>query len=174
MPFTAEQRAKGLATRMANKEARDLAKRGNGLRTSVAVEDVSEPEIHPAIIIDSKFPITSPSVSLDWESAPLPEILARLADMKREYDRVAQIVLRRQTRNSPRWTCWTQLNKDKVPKTVTAQCRKSGDDGRWAFRDDGVFATKDGIRVPTPVFCCNHVCTEYFLKSKSMASLSRH
>lgn len=109
-----------------------------------------------------------------WHKAPLDDAIVRLGELKREYDKAAQIVLSRQSESKPRWTCWTQLHKDIVPKSVQSLCRKSGDDGKWASRDDGAFEMKNGIKVPSPVFCCSAICHEYYLKSKPMNSLSRH
>jgi hypothetical protein len=110
----------------------------------------------------------------DWEKASLEQATAKLADMRREYERVAAIVLKRQSVSKPQWTCWTQLHKDIVPVSVMKLCRKTGDEGRWAFRDDGVFKMVDGLRVPDPAFCCNTYCFEVYQKAKPMAALSRH
>jgi hypothetical protein len=110
----------------------------------------------------------------DWEGAPLEAATAKLADMRREYDRAATIVLKRQSASKPQWICWTQLHKDIVPVSVLRLCRKTGDEGRWAFRDDGVFKMVDGLRVPDPAFCCNTYCFEVYQKAKPMAALSRH
>jgi hypothetical protein len=116
----------------------------------------------------------TPPSGFDWEDAPLEEATAKLADMRREYERAATIVLKRQSVSKPQWTCWSQLHKDIVPVSVMKLCRKTGDEGRWAFRDDGVFRIVDGLRVPDPAFCCNTYCFEVYQKAKPMAALSRH
>lgn len=178
--FTDEMRAKAAATRAKNKQdkedrlarkaARDEAQgaigsgnlqTGNGILTKKPIHPGGR-EKHGA------------ANGFDWERSSLPEAMQRLADMKREYDRVSQIVLRRQSVSTPQWTCFTQLHKDLIPKSVQALCRKTGENGKWASRDDGAFKTVDGIRVPDPQFCCSAICHEYYLKSKPMHSLSRH
>jgi hypothetical protein len=182
--FTAEQREKAIATRQANKAIRDqqraegtyvkkARKRATPAKTSrdIAIQDgaplnIRRPdrELHP-----------SPGSGIfDWSCAPLPEALARLADFKRDYDKAAQIVLRRTAANKKVWPCWTQSHKDIVPNSVLALCKKEIEDGRWASRDDGNFKMVDGIRVPDPVICCNHLCHEMYMKSKPMMALSRH
>ena len=173
--WTDEQKAKAAATRAATKrnkeerEAKKIARQGSVPKN----EESTMTETLDAI---SKVPI-APLLSkngFDWNRAPIEEIMGRLADMKREYDRCTQIVLARQSITRPKWTCWTQLHKDLVPKSVAALCRKTGEDGKWASRDDGVFKIVDGIRIPDPVFCCSALCHELFLKNRPMAALSRH
>lgn len=123
-------------------------------------------------------PVTvAASPAFDWHAAPLPDVITRLADLRREYDRCAEIVLARQSTTRARWTCWTQLHRDDhslVSASVARLCRKTGDDGKWASRDDGVFKIVDGIRIPDPVFCCSALCHEAYLKSKPLNALSRH
>lgn len=172
--FTAEQRAKGLAVRMANKAARDAAKEpanGNGYREQVttirsaATESVerSAPAIHP-----------SGGAIFDWESAPLQKAMDRLADFKREYEAAAQVVLRRQQSCPAMWTCWTKTHKDLAPRMTKGQCRGSIPDGKWVFKDDGVFEDRDGIRVQAPVVCCSQLCYTAYVSNKPINSLSRH
>jgi hypothetical protein len=111
----------------------------------------------------------------DWEKSPLPEALNKLADLKRDYDRILQIVLRRQSASKPQWTCFTQAHKDIAPQSVQKLCLKNGQDGKWAFRDDGCFrTTAEGIRIPEPVFCCNHLCFAFYQGHKPLMALSRH
>jgi hypothetical protein len=111
----------------------------------------------------------------DWEKSPLPEALNKLADLKRDYDRILQVVLRRQSASKPQWTCFTQAHKDIAPQSVQKLCLKNGQDGKWAFRDDGCFrTTAEGIRIPEPVFCCNHLCFAFYQGHKPLMALSRH
>ncbi len=174
--WTPERLAKAAATRAETKrkkeekEARKLAKQAiatGQVETTEVVSHEAAQKIYPQATIP-------PRNGFDWDKAPLAEAINHLADMKREYDRVAQIVMRRQSTNKPSWVCWSQLHKDIVPVSVQKLCRKTGEDGKWAFRDDGVFKTENGIRMPDPVFCCNTYCFEVFQKSKPLMSLSRH
>ena len=178
--WTPERLAKAAATRAETKrkkeekEARKAAKRApqadtDSQPTPDTPEEVLQPSRPPAVAKAS-----AGNNGFDWDKAPLAEAINHLADMKREYDHVAQIVMRRQSTNKPSWVCWSQLHKDIVPVSVQKLCRKTGEDGKWAFRDDGVFKTENGIRMPDPVFCCNTYCFEVFQKSKPLMSLSRH
>lgn len=102
----------------------------------------------------------------DWEDAPLAEAINKAADMKRELDRVQAIVLRRQNPPKKMWTCWTELMRKEIeiPRSVTSQCLKRGEDGKWKFRDDGRFVTVDGVRTLQPAFCCNFLCYAVYQK----------
>jgi hypothetical protein len=156
MTWTAEARAKAAATRLAKATSLQQAKQTE----------------HDALAHAYGDPLIAPP--FDWHHAPLDQAMAKLGDLRREYDAAARIVLDRQSQSRPRWICFTQLHKDIIPKSVQALCKKTGDDGKWASRDDGVFKVVDGLRVPDPQFCCSAVCHEYYLKSKPMAALSRH
>lgn len=176
--WTEEQKQKAAATRAATKAAKAERAAKKESRFVHLSEVADYPDgIEPA---ESNRPnpiamiVSVPQNGFDWKKSPLEEVMGRLANMKREYDRCTQIVLSRQSVTRPNWTCWTQFHKELVPKSVTALCRKSGPDGKWASRDDGVFKEVDGIRVPDPVFCCSALCHELYLKSKPMQSLSRH
>ncbi len=179
--WTEEQKAKAAATRAATKaakearEAKKAAKESRFVHLSEVAEYPAEPAVDPNRPNPIAMIVSVPQKNgFDWQKSPLEEVMGKLADMKREYDRCTQIVLARQSITRPKWTCWTQLHKDLVPKSVTALCRKSGEDGKWASRDDGSFKEVDGIRVPDPVFCCSALCHELYLKSKPMQALSRH
>lgn len=173
MGFTPEQRARGLATRLANKAARDAEKAGtNGrvLREVVTRLHHESPE--------SRVPppptISNLDVPLDWERCPLNRALEALANFKREYEAAAQIVLRRQQTSPAIWTCWTRTHKELAPKMTRGQCRGSIPDGKWVFKDDGVFEDRDGVRVQAPVVCCSQLCYTAYVSNKPVNSLSRH
>ena len=176
--WTEEQKAQAAETRAetkrkkeeheARKAERDAAKPTPNTETTVGVLRTIPKD-------DAEVVSRPPSSNgFDWERAPLAEATARYADLKRELDKAGAIVLKRQSISKPQWTCWTQLHKDVVPVSVQRLCRKTGDDGRWAFRDDGVWKLVDGLRVPDPAFCCNTYCFEVYQKAKPMAALSRH
>ena len=108
--------------------------------------------------------------AFDWDTAPVNEIINRQADMRREYERISQIVLRRQNPPHQRWTCFTQENVELIKKTfpdyrtVLANCLKRGEDGRANFRDDGRFVTENGVRRLKPAFCCNSTCYKAYVQ----------
>ena len=164
--WTQEMRDKAAATRAATKAKKEarLAKKlqkqtnGNGSVSDHGVVPVieSEPEISPAEVVQT----------FDWEEAPLSDAVNRAAEMKREYERVAQIIVRRQNPPKQMWTCWSQENKELVPKSVLAQCLKRGEDGKWKFRDDGRFVVEDGVRRLKPAFCCNFLCYAVYQKNR--------
>lgn len=172
MIWTQEMRDKSIATRLAKRQKKESeinpslpsGNGNNGVTSkdhSILAHAYGDPLIHPV------------AGGFDWNAAPLPEAMTKLADMKREYDRAAAIVMRRQTVPRPTWTCWSQLHKELVPKSVMSICRRGGDDGKWAFRDDGVFEIRDGLRIPNPAFCCNSFCYAVYQKSQPLAALSR-
>jgi hypothetical protein len=173
--WTPERLAKAAATRAETKrkkEEREARKQAKSNPVPATDGNVAAEILRP-----SGTPTVAPRIlgnGFDWEKAPLDQITNKLADMKREYDKAATIVMRRQSTRKPTWTCWTQLHKDIVPLSVQKLCRKTGEDGKWASRDDGRFREENGLRIPDPVFCCNAYCHEMYQKSKPMASLSRH
>jgi hypothetical protein len=183
--WTPELIAKAKATRAANKAAAEAKTAKKAAKSDVGqhveVVTLSETADYPVSPLPS-IPVVLPPTNgsgVNWNAIPIDEAMNRLADMKREYDRIAQIVMKRQTQNKPTWTCWTQLHKDLVKtieggKKVLEICKKGGEDGKWASRDDGVFKIVDGLRIPDPVFCCNSFCHSVYLRSKPMGSLSRH
>lgn len=162
MSFTAEQRQKGLETRMANKALRDLAKSKQVDGGAPIVEKMKSEIPH--------------SNGFDWEKAPLATALDHLADAKRAYEAAAQIVLRRQSTAPKVLNCWTYEHHTdpRIPKKTKAQCKKTMADGRWVFRDDGVFEDRDGVRVPHPAFCCSQLCYTAYVTLKPINALSRH
>jgi len=112
----------------------------------------------------------------DWEKAPIPEILNKQADLKREYERISQIVLRRQNPEGKKWMCFSEeVRREKgdkvIPKAVLAACQKFGDDGKWKFRDDGRFVIVDGVRTLRPAFCCNSACFSFYQMSRGTRSV---
>jgi hypothetical protein len=162
--WTPERLAKAAATRAETKRKKE--------ERAARKLDTAKSNVNPNAT--EKVVTTAGVNGYDWNSAPLDQATAKLSDLRKEYDKAAAIVLRRQSVSKPQWICWTQSHKDIVPMSVQKLCRKSGDDGKWAFRDDGVFETIEGLRVPRPAFCCNTYCFEAYQKSKPLSSLSRH
>lgn len=161
MVWTDEMRAKAAATRAAKK-----ARRNGG-----PTEALGHHEGHNGV--SSSQPSSGrlsipPVLEFDWEEAPLGEAINRAADLKREYERVQQIILRR--RNPPRamWTCWTEENRKtlEIPRKVLQECLRKGEDGKWKFRDDGRFVVVDGVRTLKPAFCCNYLCYSAYQKHR--------
>ena len=106
------------------------------------------------------------SMPFDWENCPLVEAINKQADMRREFERVSAILLRRQNPPGKRWTCWTQENLNLIrgnfspqnARAVIQACLRSGEDGRQSFRDDGRFVIENGVKRLKPAFCCNAFC----------------
>jgi hypothetical protein len=162
MPFTDEQRAKGIETRKRNAEQRRLKKQNQV--TGVATTEVSASKDEVAVFNEENIQIISDRINterlddiveFDWHTSPLPEAVDRLAKMKQEYERAAQIVLQRQSKVPVVWTCWTQFHKDVAPKAAIAQCKKTIPDGRWASIDNGV---KDAEGNYAPEVTCSMLC----------------
>jgi len=183
--WTQEMRDKAAATRaatkakkearLAKKEARARFVNGNGGggqldRATAGDENAMDNGagiIQHAEIASSTGGEVEENVSdFDWEEAPLSQAMSHAAEMKREYERVAQIIVRRQNPPKQMWTCWSQENKELVPKSVLAQCLKRGEDGKWKFRDDGRFVVEDGVRRLKPAFCCNFLCYAVYQKNR--------
>jgi hypothetical protein len=111
------------------------------------------------------------AVPFDWEKAPLIECITKQAELKREFDRITQILERRQNPTGMKWMCFTEeIRREKgahvIPKAVLAGCNKGGEDGKWKFRDDGRFVVNDGIRTLKPAFACNSACFSFYQMSK--------
>lgn len=174
--WTDEMRAKAAATRAETKRKKEEREAKKALKPLSQEEALEILDIPDAIVIVN--PVTpAPKINglpFDWSHAPVQQAIERLGDLKREYDAAAAVVLQRSSLNRPQWTCWTQGHKDLVPASIRALCKKSGDDGRWASRDDGNFREENGIRVPDPVICCNASCHEMYQRSKQAGGLSRH
>jgi hypothetical protein len=167
--WTPERLAKAAATRAETKRKKDERAAKKAERDKGLAEAQTYPQQQEVL---KKYEATN---GFDWEKSPLPEALNKLADLKRDYDRILGIVLRRQSASKPQWTCFTQAHKDIAPQSVQKLCLKNGQDGKWAFRDDGCFrTTAEGIRIPEPVFCCNHLCFAFYQGHKPLMALSRH
>jgi hypothetical protein len=166
MTFTAEQRAKALATRMANKAKRDAAKLSKK-------EQVVEVEAVKMMPIPTPAPWPQPlAEDYDWEEAPLAEAEQKAADMIREAARVQAIIVRRKNPNNKfRWVCWTTEHLDLVPpglkyngESVRARCSKGGDGITQLpkFTDNGNSVMEKGVRVFKPAHCCNFLCYQIY------------
>jgi hypothetical protein len=171
--FTPEMRAKGAATRAANKLKREEKARRKEERDAANHSPNNGSEKESSQVDQSvRAELPSNPVSMvpgnvfDWENCPLVDAINKQADMKREYERISQIVLRRQNPPGRRWTCWTDSHKDLIRANMTAPnsraviqaCLKSGEDGKQSFRDDGRFIIENGVKRLQPAFCCNAFC----------------
>jgi hypothetical protein len=169
MVWTDAMRAKAAATRAETKRkkeerlARKLErdKKSSDSKVFTIDPDRDTPPDEVIEIADGKI-VSHEVIAFDWEEAPLAQCITKAADMKREYERVAAIIVKRQNPTRNQWTCWTYENKDNpavvIPASVRKQCLKRGDDGRWKFRDDGRFVVESGVRTLRPAFCCNNFC----------------
>jgi len=178
--WTQEMRDKAAATRAATKQKKEereqkrLEKLSKTGQVEASNEQHRENNRDSAAVVMAEPPIRAESSiqssdeKFDWETAPVNEIITRQADMRREYERISQIVLRRQNPPRQRWTCFTQENVELIKKTfpdartVFANCLKRGEDGRANFRDDGRFVVEDGVRRLKPAFCCNSTCYKVY------------
>lgn len=120
--------------------------------------------LQPSLILPGEF---------DWVNSDFKLATQRLADMRREYDRCASIMLNRQREVAPViWPCWTQSHKDIVPKRALAECRKQVPDGKWVFKDDGYRDPE--TKMPAPIVCCSQLCYTAYQQSRPVGGLSRH
>lgn len=163
MAFTSAARAKALASRKRNAEQRRLKKQNQttGIATTeISVEtqsiDISVAATPPVVILD---PPASP-----WESLPLGDAINKLADLKREYDRAAQILMQRQSRETRIWLCWTAKHKDIVARATLAQCKVRIVDGKWVHKDDGARDEKGAL---SPEVCCSMLCYQSYQEYRS-------
>lgn len=113
-----------------------------------------------------------------WKTAKMGDVLGKLGDLKRAYDRIAQIVLQRQQPAVLIRKCWT-VEKDRhkdivAPRNILNQCRRDVQDGRELFRDDGAFEMVDGVKLQKTAVCCSQLCYQFYQNSKPIAALSRH
>jgi hypothetical protein len=175
--WTPELKAKAAATRLATKQKKEAAQLKREAKSS-KIGQVDEHEEQETANASNgrgmgEIPVeVLQGGSFDWETCPLTEAINKAAEMKREYDRVAAIVLKRQNPNGRRWTCWTEENRlaktsIQIPKSVMAQCARTGEDGKWKFRDDGRFVIVNGVRTLKPAFCCNAFCYQLYQAARA-------
>jgi hypothetical protein len=173
--FTAADRAKALETRKHNAEQRRLLKQNQvtGVTTTSSRVEAREPVKFSGPLPDPEsFPVIIEAQKFPWYDAPLDEAVECLNAMKRNYDRAAQIVLQRQSRQPRVWSCWTQKHKQLAGRTAVAQCRGQIPDGKWVFKDDGA---KDAEGKLDPQVCCSQICfTAYQQRPRNISALSRH
>jgi hypothetical protein len=172
--WTDEMRAKAAATRaetkrlkMERQQKKEIARAENN---PVVQEVEAIPVTHPTngggvgrVTVE-----VLPQGDVDWELDNLAECLQRASELKRDYERISAILIRRQNpANRFQWRCWTQENLDKVPvsmkyngKSVRGQCLKDGDGVTRLpkFTDNGNFVMVDGVRTLKVVNCCNFLC----------------
>jgi hypothetical protein len=175
MVWTQEMRDKAMATRLARKQARienlqavkPAAKEGLSVHTAKGDDGHSEAGVAlPGRAALSNHALRSKEQEFDWENCPLVDAINKQADMRREFERVSAILLRRQNPPGKRWTCWTQENLNLIrgnfsppnARAVIQACLRSGEDGRQSFRDDGRFVIENGVKRLKPAFCCNAFC----------------
>lgn len=108
----------------------------------------------------------------DWETSPINVIVARQADMKREYDRISQIVTKRLSSEPRVWKCWTQSHKHEVSKNTLAQCNGTIPEGKWMLKDDG-YRNAQG-QVEPIVICRSQLCYQEYMQKRPVGGLSRH
>lgn len=112
----------------------------------------------------------------DWATAPMPEAEQRLAELKAEFLRCAAILDERRSRPLPRYQCWSQSMLDQklpdgadvISAATRAACRREGEPGREAFRDDGA-EDQWGNRVT--IRCCGHLCFQDYQRWKGSLRL---
>lgn len=177
MVWTDEMRAKAASTRLATKQKKEASRLKRESKSSKIGPEKEVMPNEPAESIAGlsqsdgtgghRAEIKETSAGFDWENCLLVEAINKQAEMKREYERISAIVLKRQNPNGRRWTCWTEENRLaksplQIPKSVLAQCARTGEDGKWKFRDDGRFVEVNGMRTLKPAFCCNAFCYQLY------------
>jgi len=165
--WTQEMRDKAAATRLANKQKKEERER----KRNEKLAQTPQPILSNAVAQIPEPKAVSEAVPFDWETCPLVEAINKQAEMRREYERISAIVLRRQNPYGTRWTCWTEERRlaneaGKIPKSVLAQCARTGEDGKWKFRDDGRSVLVGGAKVLKPAFCCNSGCFALYQQSR--------
>lgn len=169
--WTPERKAHMRAVRMAQVE-KQRQKAVAKAQKMLAAED--EPETVTVIAHRSN----GKQPPFDWENSPLVDIINRLADMKREYDRCAQIVLRRQSPQLSMYKCWTVETSrhpdHPPPRDILRQCVRDIPDGKEKYRDDGAFDIVNGIKLRNTVRCCSMLCHQFYTSLKPIGALSRH
>jgi len=169
MKMTPEHRAKIAAGREAYWAKRKLQKQ-NSVAPALATTEImvgkkAKPNGHHPVVSSETIPS-----EFDWNTSPIPVILDRLNEMKREYERVSQIVLQRTSRVPVTYVCWSQEHKSVVPKSVMAQCKGNIKDGSWCYRDDGYRDEKGQIK---PAVVCSQLCYTVFMQNRKPVALSR-
>jgi len=188
--WTDEMRAKALATRAHNKRKKqermekrmakqaEIVAEDSNIGQAVHLSEVGtwpdgEPitKAPPDEIFSTVVSVPQLPEPFDWEKAPLIECITKQAELKREFDRITQILERRQNPTGMKWMCFTEeIRREKgvhvIPKPVLAACQRFGDDGKWKFRDDGRFVMVDGLRKLKPAFACSSACFSYYQMSK--------
>lgn len=172
MPRTEEEKKAWGQKMKAAREARRIEKENGKI---VETQAVKPEELIDAFILADEpregIKITGwekPCDEFDWEEAPIEEASQRAAEMKREYDRVAMIVARRQSPNDRfKWKCWTILHPEEVPAgkkingvAVRSACLKGGDGVSHMpkYTDNGNWEVVHGVRTLKPVHICNYTC----------------
>ncbi len=181
--FTKADRAKARATRIHNYEQHRL-KAQQALVATATTElsmDKMQSNLNQAAnaIVDRTTAQQTTVTLFDWWAVPLPQALERLNNLKREYDRAAQIVLQRQSQLPPEpLHCWVWDNRERpdMPKTAVAQCKRTiADRAKAAFCNDGF---KDRPGDPTEkirsIYCCGMVCFQAYQSLRPVGGLSRH
>lgn len=179
--FTKEDRARGRATRLRNLEQKRLKEQQEIVATATTElsmdRDASVPM--PPALRERREQARQLQAVYDWWEAPLKDAVEKLNNMKRDYDRAAQIVLQRQSQQPQApLTCWVWENRMRpdMPKTAVAGCKRSiADASKAAFRNDG-FKDKPGdpnekIR---SIYCCSMVCFQAYQQLRPVGGLSRH
>jgi hypothetical protein len=178
--WTPELKAKAAATRAENKRKKEERQRKKAEREANGGEKDIQHSEELGVVERLPQPITISKIleqEFDWEDAPLVECINKAAGLKREYERVAAIIVKRQNPANHAWQCWTDIHRNDpayvIPKSVRQQCLRRGEDGKWKFRDDGNFVMRNGVRTLESAFCCNSFCyavyQSYRVRQKVMA-----
>lgn len=157
--FTDAMRKKALETRQ--RKAEERAKLAKVVKRAPEAPKPVAP-VNGELRVDSSH--------YDWLNSPLPEAQEHLAELEREYKRASQIILQRTSRLPRVWKCWSQSNKEVVPKSVLSQCRGNVADGKWVSRDDGHKNERGEL---DPIVTCSMLCHEVYLKNKPIGGLGR-
>lgn len=200
--FNKADRAKAAATRDHNREQKRLKRQQSIVATgttelsmdkSVPMPPALREQRANAAFAAGKETKTIHTVEVfDWWEAPLLYTVEKLNNLKREYDRAAQIVLQRQSQAPAEpLHCWVWDNRDRkwpgppdvkgnpttiqVPRTAVTQCKRTiPDRSKAAFTNDGWIDPDDPARKVHSIYACSMQCYMAYNQLRPIGGLSRH
>ena len=112
--------------------------------------------------------------TFDWDTAPMEECEARLADVRTEYELGLRVVSERKLAISrpAHYACWSQSHATDtfdatgeriVPDSVLAKCKRTMLPGRWVYADYGA---KDANGNTYTATVCSQLCYQVYARYK--------
>jgi len=185
--FTKADRAKAVANRKHNYEQHRLKAQQAIVATGttelsmdkVTTVTSGEALAHSNFISGKETKTVHTVEVFDWWEVPLLTAVERLNNIKREYDRAAQIVLQRQSQLPPGpLHCWVWDNRERpdMPKAAVAQCKRLiADRAKAAFTNDGYKDHPgDATEKIRSIYACSMLCFQAYQQLRPVGGLSRH